>query len=115
MWMIDDFTAENGATWLVPGTHLRGRQPSCTAGEGDTPSVPVRAPADSVMIFDGLLWHQTGTNKIVDEHRPPPLNYYCRGFIRQQNFFVNARAGPPGSAGPRMRRLLGWENSTAFP
>ncbi len=72
MWMIDAFTAENGATWLVPGTHLRGRQPSCTAGEGDTPSVPVRAPADSVMIFDGLLWHQTGTNKIVDEHRRHP-------------------------------------------
>jgi ectoine hydroxylase-related dioxygenase (phytanoyl-CoA dioxygenase family) len=111
MWMIDDFTAENGATRLVPDTHLRGRQPSYTAGEGDTPTIPVCGPAGSVMIFDGRLWHQTGANKTVDEHRRGILNYYCRGFIRQQqNFFLNPRPDLLESASPVMRRLLGWEN-----
>lgn len=111
MWMIDEFTPENGATRLVPNTHLLGRQPSYAAGEGDTPATPVCAPAGSVMVFDGRLWHQTGPNTTANEHRRGILNYYCRGFVRQQqNFFMELNSAVLESAGPTMKRLLGWDN-----
>jgi ectoine hydroxylase-related dioxygenase (phytanoyl-CoA dioxygenase family) len=111
MWMLDDFTAENGGTRLVPDSHLYGRQPWYASGEGNTPTIPVCAPAGSVMIFDGRLWHQTGANVTENEYRHGILNYYCRGFVRQQqNFFLELRSEVIESASPVLRRLLGWEN-----
>ena len=56
MWMISDFSEENGATRVVPGSHLSGKQPD--------PSIP--HPVDTVaavgragtaFVFDGRLWH----------------------------------------------------------
>lgn len=110
MWMLDDFTAENGATRLVPRSHLLGREPDYSAGEGNVETLPACAPAGSVLIFDGRLWHQTGANR-TDEPRHGILNYYCRGYVRQQqNFFTGLAPHVPERATPVMKRLLGFEN-----
>ncbi|ONI76185.1 hypothetical protein ALI144C_36540 [Actinosynnema sp. ALI-1.44] len=111
MWMLDDFTPDNGATRIVPGSHLFNRQPDYAAGEGDTETIPVCGPAGSVMVFDGRLWHQTGHNTTRSEYRRGILNYYCRGYVRQQqNFFAGLEPEVLDRATPTMRRLLGWEN-----
>ena len=47
--MIDDFTAENGATLVAPGTQRRACFP--TAAAFDPVSVPVSGPAGSVMLI----------------------------------------------------------------
>lgn len=108
MWMLDDFTAENGATRIVPGSHLLDHGPDYFAAMPDT--VPVCAPAGTAMIFDGRLWHQTGANVTADEHRHGILAYYCRPFIRQQeNFFVSLRPEVLSRATPTLRHLLGYE------
>jgi ectoine hydroxylase-related dioxygenase (phytanoyl-CoA dioxygenase family) len=111
MWMLDDFTPDNGATRIVPGSHLWNRQPDYLAGEGNTVTIPVCGPAGSVMVFDGRLWHQTGHNTTASEYRRGILNYYCRGYVRQQqNFFAGLDPEVLDRASPTMRRLLGWEN-----
>ena len=110
MWMLDDFTEENGATRVMPGTHLLGRPPDYAAGEGDAETVPVCGPAGTVMVFDGRLWHQTGANRTEDQLRHGILCYYCRGYIRQQeNPFVSVLPEVHERATPVLRRLLGWE------
>jgi len=110
MWMMDDFTEENGATRVIPGTHLLGRPPDFAAGEGDLETEPVCGPAGTVMIFDGRLWHQTGGNTTTDVHRHGILSYYCRGYIRQQeNPFIAVNREVHERATPVLRRLLGWE------
>ncbi|HZU73643.1 MAG TPA: phytanoyl-CoA dioxygenase family protein [Acidimicrobiales bacterium] len=108
MWMLDDFTATNGATRVVPGSHLLGHGPDPSA-PGET--VAACAPAGTALVFDGRLWHQTGANTTADQRRHGILAYYCRPFMRQQeNWFVSLRPEVLEAAPARLRQLLGWEN-----
>ena len=78
IWMIDDFTVDNGATFVAPGSHLMNKPP-----EADC-MVPVTGAAGTAMIIDGRLWHGTGPNVTADQHRTGILAYYCRPYVRQQ-------------------------------
>jgi fumagillin biosynthesis dioxygenase len=80
-WILDDYTEDVGATRYVPGSHLLGHGP--TPGEvHDT--APVLAPAGSLMVMDGRLWHQTGINTTADRHRAALFGYYVLPWIRPQ-------------------------------
>ena len=61
MWMITDFTEENGATRVVPGSHLSGRQPDPSIPH-PVATVAITGPAGSAMAFDGRLWHGAAAN-----------------------------------------------------
>jgi ectoine hydroxylase-related dioxygenase (phytanoyl-CoA dioxygenase family) len=57
IWALDDFTADNGSTRVVPGSHR------LTQGKpGGSEAVPVPMPAGSVLIFSGRLWHGAGAS-----------------------------------------------------
>src|SRR5205807_204139 len=76
IWMLDDFTPENGATRIVPGSHKLCRQPDFTkASEWPEITRPVTAPAGTAMALDGRLWHQTGANVTRDQRRFGILSY----------------------------------------
>ena len=106
MWMLDDFTPENGATRIVPASHKLGQNPDFAS---PPETVPVCAPAGTALVFDGRLWHQTGANVTTDQRRFGILAYYCRPFIRQQeNWFLSLDPGVL-EANPRLRPLLGYE------
>ncbi len=61
IWALTDFTIENGATRLVPGSHRFDRIPR----RREEPEVIVQAvmPAGSVLVYDGSLWHAGGANR----------------------------------------------------
>ena len=61
VWMLTDFTRQNGATELVPGTHLSGAYPNVKAQE-DYEIIQPEARAGTLMLFDGRLWHGNGAN-----------------------------------------------------
>jgi ectoine hydroxylase-related dioxygenase (phytanoyl-CoA dioxygenase family) len=82
-WMLSDFTADNGATLVVPGSHLRDDVIARDGLPAGTSAVAVEGPAGSALVFDGRLWHGTGRN-VTDELRYAILSYHCRPFIRQQ-------------------------------
>jgi len=107
MWMLDDFTTENGATRVKPGSHLKGEGPMPTLE--DTLTTAVTGPAGTVMVFDGRLWHQTGANTTENERRHGILEYCCRPFIRtQENWF---RSVDPAvlERRPELKPLLGYD------
>ncbi|MBA3653957.1 MAG: phytanoyl-CoA dioxygenase family protein [Actinobacteria bacterium] len=107
MWMLDDFTAENGATRVVPGSHLKGEGPVPTLEDKIT--TPVTGPAGTVMVFDGRLWHQTGANVTEGQRRHGILAYYCRPFVRtQENWFLSIDPDVLERR-PELRALLGYE------
>ena len=62
MWMVTDFTEENGGTRVVPGSHLSGRQPDPSIPH-PVATVAITGPAGSAIAFDGRLWHGAAANK----------------------------------------------------
>ncbi|MFN0124150.1 MAG: phytanoyl-CoA dioxygenase family protein, partial [Blastocatellia bacterium] len=65
LWMLDDFTADNGATRVVPGTHTMTSQPPKAMADpaAHHPAEKfVTGKAGSVLIFNGHLWHSGTRN-----------------------------------------------------
>lgn len=86
IWLLDDFSKANGATRIVPGTHLDGHLPQDVLEDpwaGHPEEVLIEAPAGSVFIFNSHTWHG-GTNNSTDRHRRAIHSYFCRGDQPQQ-------------------------------
>ena len=62
-WMLDDFTIENGATCIVPGSHKLGRRPN---KDDRVDQIQVTGPAGGAFIFDGRLFHGAGPHLSQD-------------------------------------------------
>ena len=67
MWMLTDFTAENGATCVVPGSHLAGGPP--TSGQEYSHEMPAVGKKGSLLIWQAAVWHRSGLNTTNDQHR----------------------------------------------
>ena len=99
--LLDDFTADNGATRLVPGTHQLLTQPpkSLAAPASRHPEQKiVVARAGSVLAFNGHLWHSGTRNDTRLPRRVLQLSYVGRGEIRSSRLTCNApeRLSPAG-------------------
>ncbi len=105
MWALTDFTDANGATRLVPGSHLAPENP-IFGGEYET--VAAEMPKGSVLVWHGSLWHGGGANR-TDERRVGIAMNYCAGYIRQQE---NQQLGVPNEVARtfprRLQELLGY-------
>jgi ectoine hydroxylase-related dioxygenase (phytanoyl-CoA dioxygenase family) len=88
MWAITDFTAQNGATRLVPGSHCDAEAPN-PLQPYDT--IAAEMPAGSVLVWVGSLWHGGGANH-TDTRRVGIAMNYCAGWVRQQE---NQQLGIP--------------------
>ena len=106
MWMLDDFTEENGATRLVPGSHL---EPGPVDHSRQRESVAGTGKAGTALVFDGRLLHGTGQN-VTDQPRHGILTYYSRFFIRQQeNFTLSLSPEVLESASDELKALVGFK------
>lgn len=105
LWMLDDFTEENGATRIVPGTHRSDRYPD--GGEA-IETLPATGPKGTIMVWDGRLWHGTGVNR-TDAPRHGLLSAYCRAFVRQQeNVSLSLSPEVLATASDELKTLLGF-------
>jgi len=104
MWALTDFTEANGATRLVPGSHLKDNP----VYGGTYDSVPGEMKKGSVLIWDGSLWHGGGANT-TDKRRTGIAMNYCAGFIRQQeNQQLGLKPDLVKTFSPRLQELVGY-------
>tara|TARA_R110000868_G_scaffold257575_2_gene514751 strand:+ start:1046 stop:1786 length:741 start_codon:yes stop_codon:yes gene_type:complete len=86
IWLLDDFTENNGATRIVPGTHKLGISPH---EKMEDPSLAhpdeiiIKAPAGSVFIFNSHAWHG-GTTNNTNKPRRSIHSYFCTSDQPQQ-------------------------------
>jgi ectoine hydroxylase-related dioxygenase (phytanoyl-CoA dioxygenase family) len=111
MWAIDEFTAENGATVLLPGSHRwgEGREPV----ESD-PRVPAVMSPGSCVFFLGNLWHGGGAN-VSDGPRMAVTAQYCQPWLRtQENFSLSVPRDTASRLSPVLRRMIGYSIHPPF-
>lgn len=89
-WMLDDFSAANGGTRIIPGSHLRQQLPqdALQDREADQPDqINMTSKAGSVIIFNSHLWHGGAVNR-SQAPRHVVLSYFTRigsGYIQNDH------------------------------
>ena len=105
MWALSDFTAENGATQIAPGSHLWEHERTPFTDE----VVSADMPAGSVLIYTGGVYHGGGANR-SNGARTGMAMQYSLGWLRQEeNQYL---ANPPEFAKDypeRLQRLIGYD------
>ena len=110
MWAISDFTAENGGTLLVPGSHR------WSAARTPTPDEVVAAemPAGSVLYWMGGTLHGAGTN-VSETWRFGLILSYSVGWVRQEeNQYLSIAPETVGNLSPELQALTGREAHDAL-
>jgi ectoine hydroxylase-related dioxygenase (phytanoyl-CoA dioxygenase family) len=106
MWAMTDFTEDNGATRIIPGSHRDAANPELGKEYGGT--VAAAMPRGSVLVFNGSAWHGGGPNRAGSRRVGIAMNY-CAGWMRQQE---NQQLGIPleiaRGFSPRLRKLVGY-------
>jgi hypothetical protein len=104
IWAITDFTEENGATRIAPGSHRweRGRK----ADPGDI--VAAEMKAGSVLVYTGSVIHGGGPNQ-TDDPRLGVLLHYTLNWLRQEeNQYLSCPPELARELSPDLRALMGY-------
>ena len=109
IWAIDDFTEENGATVVIPRSHLWGERKPADEDE----RITVVMPAGSVVFFLGTLWHGGGANR-SEAARLCVSAQYCEPWCRtQENYSLSLSRETVKQCSEHIQRMLGY--SIHFP
>lgn len=88
VWMLDEFTAANGATRAVPGSHKWNELPSARMEDPSKPhpdEILVTGKAGTVVVYNAHLWHG-GTANSTSRHRRALHAFYVRRDVPQQQY-----------------------------
>jgi ectoine hydroxylase-related dioxygenase (phytanoyl-CoA dioxygenase family) len=109
IWLLDDFTPENGATRVIPRSHTWAQLPQQVLADPAAPhpqEILLLAPAGSVIVMNTHAWHG-GTANRTPQHRRALHAFYCR-FDKPQQQYQKRLLSPETQArlSPGLRRLL---------
>lgn len=105
MWALDDFTLENGATRLVPGSHHTGQVSNWS--ESDVAHAVM--PRGSLLFYFGSTVHGGGANRTA-RPRSGLINTYSLGWLRQEeNQYLTIPREVADSYPEKIRRLMGYQ------
>ena len=108
MLMVSDFTEANGATRLVPGSHMTGFQPDQSVPH-IVPSIAAEAPAGTIAIWEGRTWHSAGANTSNEIRFGMPTLYAAPQMRTLMNFTYGTKKDVLAKATPDLKRLLGFK------
>jgi len=110
MWAVTDFTAETGATRLVPGSHLSGVHPDSKTW----PTVDAEVPAGGAVIWDARTWHASGINRSGTPRIGVTTTYCAVQFRQMHNFPFALRPESQAVLSNELRDLLGFRLFSSY-
>jgi ectoine hydroxylase-related dioxygenase (phytanoyl-CoA dioxygenase family) len=108
MWALNDFTAENGATRVVPDSH--NKLPPARDGIvfSDDDIVQAVMPRGSLLLYLGTTMHGGGANRSAAP-RAGLINTYSLGWLRQEeNQYLNVPREVAMTHSTTIQRLMGY-------
>lgn len=104
IWAATDFTKENGATQIVPGSHKweSGREPE------PSEIAAAEMPAGSVLIYNGSVLHGGGQNQSEDNRLGVLLHYTLNWLRQEENQYLSCPPDIAKTLSPELRSLIGY-------
>lgn len=104
IWALTDFTPENGATRVVPGSHLWDgvRRPR------DDEAVSIEMPSGSVMIQMGSTWHSGGANRTTAPRTGLVFNFVLGWLRQEENQYLAVPREVARRFPEQLQRLMGY-------
>lgn len=107
LWALSEFTKDNGATRLVPGSHLEPER--APKGEDGLAPIVAEMPAGSVLVLHASTWHGGGANTTADVERYGLSIQYVAGWCRQQqNLMLGTPRDVVATYPRRLQELIGY-------
>jgi ectoine hydroxylase-related dioxygenase (phytanoyl-CoA dioxygenase family) len=113
VWMLDDFTTENGAIRMVPGSHQLGRLPQDALADPVAPHPDeelLTGTAGTVVVMNAHMWHGATANRSKGQRRAMHA-FYTRWDKPQQQYQKKLLSTEvQANLSPSLRKLLALED-----
>lgn len=107
IWALDDYTLQNGALEVLPGSQHSSVVPSLAVFEKN--ASPILCKAGSLLVFNAKMYHRTGMNTTEDWSHSMTLNA-CRSFMKQRMDWVRYIPDQiSNQLNTQARRLIGFD------
>ncbi len=102
---LDPFTKANGATEVVPGSHLWTKRV-----DPDVETVSVEMPAGALLAWEGALWHRGGGNSTRNEYRRSiNVNFNLAWLKQRENQFIGVPHEVVVQMPEKLQALIGYK------
>jgi ectoine hydroxylase-related dioxygenase (phytanoyl-CoA dioxygenase family) len=113
VWMLDDFTLENGALRVIPGSHNWGKKPQDELSDpyaSHPKELLVTGRAGTVVVMNAHAWHG-GTANRTDKERRALHSFFCRRDLPQQQYQKRLlRAETQSALTEKLRKILAMDD-----
>jgi len=104
MWAITDFTAANGATRVVPGSHRSPNNERFTFED----TVPAEMAKGSLLLYTGALYHGGGPNRTDDWRAGLSLQHGVGWLTQSTNQFLECPPAEVSDWSDELLRFIGY-------
>lgn len=107
LWAMSEYTAEMGATRVVPGSHIGDKEPTDYLDEH---CLQAEMSRGSVLLYTGKIVHSGGANRTADKVRRAINVNYCVGWVRQEeNQYLSVPPEIAKTLDDDLLRLIGYQ------
>jgi ectoine hydroxylase-related dioxygenase (phytanoyl-CoA dioxygenase family) len=104
IWAMSDFSAENGATRVIPGSHRYAERLKFVEEQTE----PAEMSAGSVLFYTGSLYHGGGANRSQTVRRGLNLTYNLAWLRQEENQYLACPLEVARTLPEPLLRLMGY-------